>query len=214
MDADVASRAALHAALAEPIRLAIVDLLAISDRSPKELGAMLDLGSNLLTHHLDVLAGVGLIERFTSAGDRRRRYVTLCREPLAELGIATARPAGEVLFVCSHNAARSQLAAALWTDLTGEPARSAGTTPAEQVHPGAVDAAARRGLDLGSAIPTRFGPGDDAAVVVTVCDRAHEELEVGEHWWHWSIPDPSISGSDAAFDAAVADLERRIRSVA
>ena len=45
----------MHAALGEPARLAIVDELAVSDRSPKELGERLDIPSNLLAHHLTVL---------------------------------------------------------------------------------------------------------------------------------------------------------------
>ena len=52
---DVAHRAALHAALGEPLRLAIVDDLAVSDRSPGELGERHGLSANLLAHHLDVL---------------------------------------------------------------------------------------------------------------------------------------------------------------
>ena len=74
---DVAHRAALHAALGEPLRLAIVDDLAVSDRSPGELGERHGLSANLLAHHLDVLEAAGAIIRFESAGDRRRRYVRL-----------------------------------------------------------------------------------------------------------------------------------------
>ncbi len=210
MATDRRHRARLHAALGEEHRLAIVDELAASDRSPSELGRMLDLPTNLLAHHLDVLEPVDLIERFASAGDRRRRYVRLAREPLADLAIATARPAGTALFVCSHNSARSQLAAALYRARTGQVADSAGTHPTERVHPGAVAAAGRAGLDLSSAVPRQLAPGETADLVVTVCDRAHEELRPQEHWSHWSIPDPSETGTDAAFDAVVALLETRI----
>ncbi|MEL6894350.1 MAG: helix-turn-helix domain-containing protein, partial [Actinomycetota bacterium] len=147
----VAERAAVHAALGEPVRLAIVEDLARSDRAPTELSARFSLATNLLAHHLDVLERVGLIERFVSAGDRRRRYVRLVRAPLERLGIVAGRPSGPVVFVCSHNSARSQLAAALWSARTGEPATSAGTHPAERVHPGAIAAARRIGLDLSEA---------------------------------------------------------------
>lgn len=210
----VPERAALHAALGEPGRLAIVDELAGSDRSPKELARRFSMPTNLLAHHLDVLEGVGLIERFVSAGDRRRRYVRLLRAPLAHLGIATARPAGAVLFVCSHNSARSQLAAALWTARTGLQATSAGTHPAARVHPGALAAAARAGLDLSDAAPRLFAITDEADLVVTVCDQAHEELDPEPEWWHWSLPDPVDDGRDAAFDAVVAELDERISAVA
>ncbi|HSL58758.1 MAG TPA: helix-turn-helix domain-containing protein [Acidimicrobiales bacterium] len=215
VDPDLVRRAELHAALAEPARLAIVEALAVSDRSPTELGRRLGLPSNLLAHHLDALERAGLVARHASSGDRRRRYVRLVREPLAALGLAPTRPAGPVLFVCTHNSARSQLAAALWAERAGEPATSAGTHPAERVHPGAVAAAARAGLDLGAAQPRELGPDDlrTAGLVVTVCDRAHEEIEPAPHWWHWSIPDPVEAGDPAAFDAALADLDARIALV-
>jgi protein-tyrosine-phosphatase len=210
----VTRRAAVHAALGEPVRLAIVDDLAVSDRSPKELAARFSLPSNLLAHHLDVLAVVGLIERFVSAGDRRRRYVRIVRAPLARLGVASAPPAGQVVFVCSHNSARSQLAAALWTARTGATATSAGTHPAGRVHPEAVAAGSRAGLDLSRATPQMFGAAGPAELVVTVCDQAHEELDAEPGWWHWSLPDPVEDGRPAAFDAVITELDDRISAVA
>ena len=62
-----------------------IDELRRSDRSPVELGDMLDMPSNLLAHHLDVLEQVGLIERSRSSGDGRRRYVHLRLGALEEL---------------------------------------------------------------------------------------------------------------------------------
>lgn len=213
MSGTVVERAALHAALGEPVRLAIVEELAVSDRSPTELAVRFSMPTNLLAHHLEVLEGVGLIERFVSAGDRRRRYVRLVRAPLAQLGVATARPSGRVLFVCSHNSARSQLAAALWTARTGGHAESAGTHPAARVHPGAVAAATRAGLDLTDATPRLLTRTDRAGLVVTVCDQAHEELDPEPEWWHWSLPDPVDDGRAAAFDAVVEQLDERISAV-
>ena len=210
----MAERAAVHAALGEPVRLAIVEDLAVSDRSPKELAARFSVPSNLLAHHLDVLEDVGLIERFVSAGDRRRRYVRLVRAPLARLGVATALPAGQVLFVCSHNSARSQLAAALWTARTGGVATSAGTHPADRVHPEAVAAASRAGLDLSRAEPRMLRADAHGEFVVTVCDQAHEELDPEPGWWHWSLPDPVENGRAAAFDAVITELDDRISAVA
>ena len=213
VDDDLVRRAQLHAAVGDPVRLGIVEDLATSDRSPMELAGAFGLASNLLAHHLDVLQQAGLIERLVSAGDRRRRYVRLVRDPLAGLGLATARVAGSVLFVCSHNSARSQLAAAMYRDRTGHLASSAGTYPADQVHPGALAAARRANLDLSNATPRLLQPGDTADVVVTVCDRAHEELQPGADWWHWSIPDPVTAGTDDAFDAVIADLDSRIETL-
>jgi protein-tyrosine-phosphatase len=207
----VEERAAVHAALGEPVRLAIVDELAVSDRAPSGLASRFGLPSNLLAHHLDVLERVGLIERVASSGDRRRRYVRLRRHGLGDLGVGPARRRGRALFVCTQNSARSQLAAALWRRRTGDAATSAGTHPATRVHPGAVAAATRAGLDLGDARPRALADDDlDADVVVTVCDRAHEELSLGERALHWSIPNPVESGERRAFDDVLAQLDDRI----
>ena len=170
-------RAARHAALGDTTRLAIVDELTWSDRSPVELQQLTGIASNLLAHHLDVLDAVGLITRTHSSGDGRRRYVHLHRDALGALAAGRRVEAQPVLFVCTHNSARSQLAAALWTALTDQPADSAGTHPAERVHPGAVAAARRAGLDLSDAHPKQLGQlRRRPSLVVTVCDRAHEEL--------------------------------------
>jgi len=210
---DVTARAAMHAALGEPARLAIVDELAVSDRSPKELSARLDIPSNLLAHHLTVLEDVGLIMRFASAGDGRRKYVRLVREPLARLRVRGTLPGGKILFLCSHNSARSQLAAALWTARMQRPAESAGTHPAARVHRGAAAAARRAGLSLDDAVPRLVGKIPGGTQVVTVCDQAHEELDSEPSWWHWSIPDPVEVGTSAAFDNVLADLDTRIASL-
>lgn len=210
----VEERAAVHAALGEPVRLAIVDELTASDRAPSALAARFGLAGNLLAHHLDVLERVGLVERVASSGDGRRRYVRLRRHGLTDLGVGPGRRRGRALFVCTQNSARSQLAAALWRHRTGEAATSAGTHPAARVHPGAVAAATRAGLDMGDAHPRVLTDADlDADVVVTVCDRAHEELALGERALHWSIPDPVERGERRAFDDALAELDDRITAL-
>ena len=213
MDSDLTRRARLHSALADPHRLAIVDKLRRSDRSPGDLCALLGITTNLLAHHLDILERAGVVDRLVSSGDRRRRYIRLHPEPLAELAHVAPPPTGSALFVCTHNSARSQLAAALWRRRTGAPATSAGTHPAREIHPGAVAAARRAGLDLSNLHPRLIAPGERADVVITVCDRAHEELGASDGWWHWSVPDPVEVGTDAAFDRALADLDSRIRTV-
>lgn len=217
MSPSLAVRAARHAALGDPIRLAIVDELTASDRSPVELRRLTGSESNLLAHHLDVLEGVGLITRKRSSGDRRRRYVQLQRDALDELvsaGRFLRHLRQPVLFVCTQNSARSQLAAALWVTLTEQPAESAGTHPAARVHPGAVQAGRRAGLDLTKAAPRRLAdvtPG--RRLVVTVCDRAHEELDPSPSWLHWSIDDPIANPSKAAFDHTVTALRGRINAL-
>ena len=188
-------RAAVHAALGEPIRLAIVDELTVSDRSPTELAHRFDVPSNLLAHHLDVLVRAGVVERIPSTGDARRRYVQLRPQALDRLVMGHRRP-GRMVFVCSHNSARSQLAAAMWRSRTGQVATSAGTRPAAEVHPGAIAAARRIGLDLADASPRPFMGADDGSQLVTVCDQAHEELAPSGAAWHWSIPDPVAVGTD------------------
>jgi protein-tyrosine-phosphatase len=211
---DISDRARRHAALGDPVRLAMVDDLAMSDRSPGELSTRHGLATNLLAHHLDVLENAGLIERGVSSGDGRRRYVRLRRRSLRELDIHLEIPVGPVLFVCTHNSARSQLAAALWKSEVGTDALSAGTHPAERVHPEAIAAAGREGLDISDAVPRSL---DEVTVVpglvVTVCDRAHEELDPGDDWWHWSTPDPLETAETRAFDLAMAGLRDRITTL-
>ncbi|MGA9279291.1 MAG: hypothetical protein WBV89_20250, partial [Ilumatobacter sp.] len=89
----------------------------------------------------------------------------------------------------------------------------AGTHPAERVHPGAVAAAARAGLDLSSAVPHLLGPNDPDVQIITVCDRAREELDSPAAWWHWSIPDPIAIGTADAFDAVVEDVHVRLSTL-
>ena len=218
---NLARRAARHAALGDPARLAIAEASLCCDRSPVELGRLLGLGSNLLAHHLEVLEGVGLIERSRSAGDGRRRYVRLRREALEDLTVGPSAPAlestgstGSTMFICTGNSARSQLAEALWRSITGAECCSAGTHPGPEVHPGALAAAQRAGLDLSAAEPRLLRVSDiDAELVVTVCDRAHEELDAAPGWLHWSIPDPVADGSPEAFDTVVDELTERIESL-
>ncbi len=95
------------------------------------------------------------------------------------------------------------------------PATSVGTEPAEQVHPQARRTASRRGLDLGAAVPTGIDHLEiDPDLVVTVCDRAHEQLRrqplQSGRALHWSIADPAEGGAAAAFAAAADELEERI----
>ncbi len=209
---DLLARAARFGALGDPTRLAIVEDLVLSDRAPKDLSERLGVASNLLAHHLEVLEAAGLVVRSASSGDRRRKYVRLVRPSVVGRGVGTV-PNGPMLFVCTHNSARSQLAAALWRHRTGAPATSAGTDPARQVHRGAVAAARRAGLAIGDARPCALGNIPIGSQVVTVCDRAHEELSVGEGWWHWSVPDPVPSAMVRAFDDVVAELDARIAAV-
>ena len=214
-DDQLAMRARRHAALGDPVRLAIVDELVRSDRAPVELRERFALESNLLAHHLDVLDAAGLIGRSQSSGDGRRRYVHLLPDALQLLAPAPPLRPSRVLFVCSANSARSQLAAALWEQHTGGAAASAGTHPGPAVHPGALAAARRAGVSLDGAQPRPLRVRDThGALVVTVCDRAHEELGDTPARLHWSIPDPVQSATRAAFDRVVTELTDWIERVA
>ena len=130
---------------------------------------------------------------------------------LRDLGVRPAPHVGPILFVCTRNSARSQFAAALWRRTHGTDAESAGTEPAEHVHVGAISAARRAGLDLDDAFPRRLERATPPELIVTVCDRAHEELRFATR--HWSIPDPVVDGSDAAFDRALELIRARITAL-
>lgn len=211
---DVDARAAKHAALGDASRLRIVDLLTLGDLSPTEIRAALGLPANLITHHLNALEAVGIVARSRSEADKRRSYVHLTDTALHGLMPGRVEHASRVVFVCTANSARSQLAAALWSAHSSIPASSGGTHPAERIDPGAVAAADRHSLDLPDESPRALDAvltGSD--FMVTVCDNAHEELGVSGHL-HWSIPDPVRVGSVDAFDSAYDELERRIIQLA
>lgn len=217
-------------ALADPVRLRIVDQLGVGDASPGELRTRLGLSSNLVAHHLKVLEQAGIVSRHRSHADKRRTYLRLRGEQLAGLLPVTASQ-GEVetvermVFVCTANSARSQLAAALWQEASPIPVASGGTHPGSTIAPGAVAAARRHGLQLVQDRPQSLAgllrAGD---YLVTVCDAAHEEFgtngaeAVGElrlaGTSHWSVPDPVVVGTDAAFDAACEDLAGRVAELA
>ena len=204
---------AVHRALADEHRLTVVDALYSGDCTSAELQSLTGLRSNLLAFHLDGLEQAGLIARHPSQGDRRRRYVTL--EPAALPHVRPVVPlvARCVLFVCTHNAARSQLAAALWRHRTGWDATSAGTRPADRVHPHAVAVAADHGLDLSDARPRHIADIElTPDLIVSVCDRANETgWKIAAPRRHWSIPDP-VGGDrqmfEAAFDAIAVRIDR------
>src|ERR687897_1597501 len=142
-ESGLARRAAVHAALGDPGRLAIVDALVLGEASPSELQHLLDMPSNLVAHHVRVLEKAGVVARHRSEGDRRRTYLALAPGALGSLQPVADRDAVRVVFVCTENSARSQLAAAMWSDTSAVPATSAGTHPAPAIHPGALAAAQR-----------------------------------------------------------------------
>ena len=104
----------------------------------------------------------------------------------------------EVLFVCVHNAGRSQMAAGFLSHLAGDRVvvRSAGSVPAEQVNPSVVEAMAERGIDVGGNMPTKLSTGHVSAsdVVVTMgCGDACPVLP-GKRYLDWELDDPAGKG--------------------
>ena len=204
----------MHHALGDPRRLTIVEALRLSDHTPKELQGLSGLGSNLLAFHLDVLEQAGIVERSRSEGDGRRRYVRLRPEGLASMWLPPSLRVGQLLFVCTHNAARSQLAAALWQRATGWSAASAGSSPAPEVHPLAVATAQAHGLELAGAPRGYEEVEDPPDLVVSVCDRAREAgPPFAAPTLHWSVPDP-IGGGPVEFQRAYAHLSARVELLA
>jgi protein-tyrosine-phosphatase len=207
-------RAAVHAALADPARLRITDVLGAGDASPSELAALLSMPSNLLAHHLRVLEEAGLVARRRSDGDRRRMYLRLVPATLDSLAGLGLLPARRVLFVCTANSARSHLAAALWRQASKVPTASAGTRPAGAIDPGAIAAAQRHQVPLPRLRPRLLSEvQEDGDLLVTVCDLAHEELGTAADV-HWSVPDPVTAGDPGSFDAVLAELGRRVALLA
>lgn len=126
-----------------------------------------------------------------------------------------------VLFLCTQNSARSQIAEALLTKKGGDRfiVASAGTEPADAVHPGAVTALRVAGIDWTGRRPKPLDRIMDESwdIVITLCDRAREScpaLPSRPVTAHWGIPDPSITAASgrgmSAFDDALTLLSRRL----
>lgn len=209
-------RAMVHAALGDRHRLAILDALVLGDRTFQELMGVGGLPGNLAAHHLAVLEAAGLIERRVSDGDHRRRYISLRPERLDGLMPVSPVTARAILFVCTHNSARSQFAAALWRLRTGGDADSAGTEPAPRINPRAIEVADEWGLDLRAAVPKGYDRLiRDPDLVVSVCDRARESHPPSmAPALHWSVPDPVADGDLAAFRSSFASIAARIDRLA
>jgi arsenate reductase len=120
-------------------------------------------------------------------------------EPTAEDAAAGQRPGKpSVLFVCVHNAGRSQMAAGWLTALAGDriEVRSAGTAPKDQINPVAIDAMAEVGVDISSGIPKILTP--DAVrtsdVVITMGCGDTCPIFPGTRYLDWQLEDPAGQG--------------------
>lgn len=206
--------------LAEPLRWQVVVELGRSDRRVGELVQLVGKPQNLVSYHLAELRKAGVVRSRRSSADGRDVYyradLLRCRELLADAGaalhpgLALAPTAGRdgtgrhgrsrLLFLCSGNSARSQIAEALVEHRSdgAVEARSAGSHP-KPLHPNAVRVMAERGVDLSGRttkpltrfIRSRFDR------VVTLCDKVREvcpEFPGAPTVAHWSIADPAAGG--------------------
>ena len=122
-----------------------------------------------------------------------------------------------VLFVCLHNAGRSQMSQALFERVAGDrhSASSAGTTPGERVHPEVVEAMAELGVDLAGRVPRRLTTelAERADVVVTMGCGDECPYIPGKRYVDWQLEDPkglSLERVRAIRD----DIERRVAALA
>ncbi len=216
LGSDYERRSRTFRALGDPTRLRVVEMLRNRDLSPDALASALGITANLLAHHLKTLEAAGIVERSHSQNDRRRTYIHLVDGALDGLLPPASTSAARVLFVCTHNSARSVLAEALWRTVSDVPCASAGTRPAPCVNPRAVDAARRAGVTLDASAPRSIEALlEDDDLVVSVCDTVNEELDdLPNERVHWSIPDPSRVDTDEAFTAALEDISMRVAQLA
>jgi protein-tyrosine-phosphatase/DNA-binding transcriptional ArsR family regulator len=212
-----------------PLRWHLMSELARSDRRVGELCELADRRQSLVSYHLRQLRDAGLVSVRRSAADGRDTYyvldLTRCGELLASAGeslhpgLAPRAPRehrttlARVLFLCTGNSARSQMAEALCERLSGGAvsAASAGSHP-KPLHPDAVrvmrELAGRRSKHLSEFEGQRFD------YVISLCDRVREicpEFPGGPELIHWSIPDPAREPGGDAFERAAVELHTRIR---
>jgi ArsR family transcriptional regulator, arsenate/arsenite/antimonite-responsive transcriptional repressor / arsenate reductase (thioredoxin) len=224
-----------------PLRWRLLSELACSDRRVGELCELAGQRQSLVSYHLRQLRDGGLVSARRSLADGRDTYYVLelahCGELLASAGASLhpglASAAGSepglgrdsaqahVLFLCTGNSARSQMAEALTEQLSGGAVRavSAGSHP-KPLHPNAVRVMQERGIDLEGrrTKPLSEFTSQQFDFVITLCDRVREicpEFPGTPEAIHWSVRDPAREpGADdetlPAFERTAAELETRI----
>jgi protein-tyrosine-phosphatase len=225
--------------LAHPLRWRLTQELVASDRTVRELTDLVEEPQNLVSYHLRQLHDGGLVVRHRSAADRRDVYYAVdlaqCRDELASAVHALhpalwpdgppSSPRGarreRLLFLCTGNSARSQIAEALAVHLSDGRiiAASAGSNP-KPLHPNAVRVMHSRGIDISAQRSKHLEQFRTRKldVVITLCDRVREvcpEFSARPAFVHWSIPDPATSAATdretyPAFERTAAELETRI----
>ena len=226
-----------------PLRWRLLRELVSSDRTVRELVALIDEPQSLISYHLRLLREGGLVIARRSSADGRDSYYAVdlvtCRDALQAAGIALhpslrfeaaapqspptrsrSRPT-RVLFLCTGNSARSQIAEALLEHISAGSihAASAGSHP-KPVHPNAIRVLRAYGLDIGTPRSKHLDEFRTQRfdAVITLCDRVREVCPAFP--WrpervHWSVPDPALEepanrASYRAFERTAAELETRI----
>jgi protein-tyrosine-phosphatase/DNA-binding transcriptional ArsR family regulator len=224
-----------------PLRWRLLSELARSDRRVGELCELAARRQSLVSYHLRQLRDGGVVSVRRSAADGRDSYYMLdlarCGELLVSAGVAlhpalapTAPPhvnrsggsvLARVLFLCTGNSARSQMAEALCAQLSdgAVSAHSAGSRP-KPLHQNAVRVMRERGIDISGRRSKHLSEfaGRRVDYVISLCDRVRElcpDFPGAPEAIHWSIPDPARDpGSDdetlSAFERTAAELETRI----
>lgn len=215
------------AAAGHPVRWRLLGELARGDRQVHELTALVGQPQSLVSYHLAKLRRAELVTARRSNADGRDTYYALdlarCSALLADTGgalhpgLRLSRPGaalsayGRVLFLCTGNSARSQMAEALLRSRTAGrvEAFSAGSNP-KPIHPYAVQAMAARQIDLAGARAKHLSEFDGERFdrVITLCDRLREACpEFPAETVHWSMPEPQERPD---FDAVADELDERI----
>jgi protein-tyrosine-phosphatase len=213
-----------------PIRWRLLAELATSDRRVRELTGAVGEPQNLVSYHLRLLRSGGLVVSHRSAFDGRDSYYGLDLQQHGSLFAATGAFASDdapatrplrILFLCTGNSSRSQIAEALIDRLSNGAvhAWSAGSKP-KTLHPNAVRVMAARGIDISrnETKPLDLFTGERYDLVITLCDKVREvcpDFPDTPDALHWSVPDPAFApGTDdetyAVFEQTAVDLEARI----
>ena len=220
-----------------PLRWRLLSELARSDRRVGELCELADQRQSLVSYHLRQLRDGGLVSARRSLADGRDTYYVLelmrCGEQLVNAG-ASLHPGlastmgsrggpgrraarARVLFLCTGNSARSQMAEALAEHLSAGAVRaaSAGSHP-KPLHPNAVRVMRERGIDLAGRRSKPLGEFTTQRFdyVISLCDRVREicpEFPGAPQAIHWSIRDPAAADEGLpAFERTATELETRI----
>jgi len=232
--------------LGHSLRWRLVSALARSDRRAQELVALLGQPANLVSYHLKRLRQAQLVRQRHSAADHRAIYYSLNLPQMQALFVQTGQalhpalaevpnppkpeaqaaadrpepPLARLLFLCTHNSARSQMAEAITRHISLGRVEvfSAGTEPTE-LHPLAIQVMEARGIPIRGqrAKPLDQFVGQPFDYIITTCDIAREVCPTfpgDPEQIHWSFPDPAaVEGTQArlkAFQTTATELTTRI----